>query len=84
MSHFLRLLCDDDEESWTSRRHSWSPLPPPPSAAVLPLLLLLEVTSALGQTHPHHVAAEHLGWEQSGRHPTLRREITWSAGGISK
>lgn len=55
---------------------------PPPS--VLSLLLLLEVTGALGQAHPHHVAGEHLGWEQSCSHPTLRREITWSAGGISK
>lgn len=35
----------------------------------LALLLLLEVTSALGQTHTHHVAVEDLGREQSCSHP---------------
>lgn len=50
----------------------------------LSLLLFLEVTSALGQTHPHHVAVEDLGREQSCSHPALQREITWSAGGIYK
>lgn len=50
----------------------------------LSLLLLLEVTSALGQTHPHRDLVDDLGREQSCRHPALQREITWSAGGIYK
>lgn len=45
-------------------------LPASARSIYLSLLLLLEVTSALGQTHTHHVAVEDLGWEQSCSHPT--------------